>query len=95
MYAFTLVVGYLNTRLLPAELAPSLPKRLGMAWAAVLWGWFTVEQLSRVILARSGAPAEAIEQITMHPVRAALYGFWLISLAWFGLAVVRRGGRGA
>jgi hypothetical protein len=95
MYAFTLVIGYLNTRLLPAELGPSLPKRIGMAWAAVLWGWFTVEQLSRVILARSGAPTAAIEQITMHPVRLALYGFWLISLVWFGAAVVRRGGRGA
>ncbi|HEX6069965.1 MAG TPA: Nramp family divalent metal transporter [Longimicrobiaceae bacterium] len=95
MYAFTLVIGYLNTRLLPAELGPSLPKRIGMAWAAVLWGWFTVEQLSRVILARSGAPTEVIEQITMHPVRLALYGVWVISLVWFAVAVVRRGGRGA
>ena len=30
MYAFALVIGYLNSRLLPAELAPSLAKRIGM-----------------------------------------------------------------
>ncbi len=87
------MIGYLNTRYLPAELAPSLLKRLGMAWAVVLWGWFTVEQLSRLILSRTGAPVEVIEQIRMHPVRMALYAFWVLSLLWFLAAVVRRNGR--
>lgn len=93
MYAFTLVIGYLNTRLLPAELAPSLLKRLGMAWAVVLWGWFTVEQISRTILEGIGAPPEQIGQIAPHPVRLTLYGLWVLSLVWFVIAVVRRRGR--
>ena len=93
MYAFSLVIGYLNTHYLPAPIAPSLPKRLGMAWAVVLWGWFTVEQLSRLILSRTGASPEAIGQITMSPVRVALYGFWILTLLWFLVAVVRRKGR--
>jgi hypothetical protein len=93
MYAFALVIGFLNTRLLPAELAPSLPKRIGMGWAAILWGWFTVEQLSRVILDGIGAPPEIIGTIAMHPVRIALYGSWLVSLVWFSFAVIRRRGR--
>ena len=93
MYAFALVIGYLNTRLLPRELAPSLLKRLGMAWAGVLWGWFTVEQISRVVLARTGAPAATIETITFHPVRVTLYALWVLSLIWFVLAVVPRRGR--
>jgi hypothetical protein len=93
MYAFALVIGYLNTRLLPRELAPSLLKRLGMGWAAVLWGWFTVEQLSRVVLDRTGAPADAIGQVVAHPVRVVLYGLWIISLAWFAIAVIGKRGR--
>ena len=93
MYAFTLVIGYLNGRLLPGELAPSLPKRVGMAWAAVLWGWFTVEQISRVILDRMGASPEVIERIAPHPVRLTLYGLWVGSLVWFVLAVVLKRGR--
>lgn len=93
MYAFALVIGYLNTRLLPRELAPSMPKRIGMAWAAVLWGWFTVEQVSRVLLDRMGAPPEVIGEIAPHPVRLTLYALWAISLAWFVRAVVLRRGR--
>lgn len=93
MYAFALVIGYLNTRLLPRELAPSLTKRLGMAWAGILWGWFTVEQISRVVLARTGAPVTTIETITFHPVRVALYTFWALSLIWFVAAVVVQRGR--
>jgi hypothetical protein len=93
MYAFALVIGFLNTRLLPAELAPSLPKRIGMGWAAILWGWFTVEQLSRVILDGIGAPPEIIGTIAMHPVRIALYGSWIVSLVWFSYAVIRKRGR--
>ncbi|HEX6927130.1 MAG TPA: Nramp family divalent metal transporter [Longimicrobiaceae bacterium] len=93
MYAFALVIGYLNARFLPAELAPSLPKRIGMAWAGVLWGWFTVEQISRVVLARVGAPQPVIEEIIFHPVRIVLYGLWIVSLVWFVFAVVMRRGR--
>ena len=95
MYAFALVIGYLNTRMLPAALAPSFPKRLGMAWAVILWGWFTVEQISRVILARTGAEPAAIETIAFNPVRVILYGLWALSLIWFALAVVARRGREA
>ena len=95
MYAFALVVGYLNTRLLPAELAPSFLKKVGMGWAAILWGWFTMEQISRVILDRTGAPPEVIGQIVWHPVRIVLYALWVLSLVWFSVAVIAKRGRGA
>lgn len=95
MYAFALVIGYLNARMLPAALAPSLLKRLGMAWAVILWGWFTVEQISRVILTRTGAEPAVVETIVFTPVRVTLYGFWMLSLVWFVLSVVARRGRDA
>ncbi len=84
MYAFAIVVGTMNYRRLPPALAPSLWRRLGLIWAAALWGWFTAEQLSRSVLASIGAPAAVIESIAYHPARALLYGLWLASLAWFG-----------
>ena len=89
MYAFAIVVGYINVRRLPAELAMPMWKRIGMIWAAVLWGWFTAEQLSRVMLGLMGAPAELIGSITMHPVRIVMYGGWIISLLWFSWVMLR------
>ena len=66
-----------------------------MGWAAILWGWFTMEQISRVILDRTGAPPEVIGQIVWHPVRFVLYALWVLSLVWFSVAVIAKRGRGA
>ncbi|MGH7586107.1 MAG: Nramp family divalent metal transporter [Gemmatimonadales bacterium] len=89
MYLFTLVVGTMNVRRLPRELAPGPWVRAGLAWAGVLWGWFTAEQLSRTLLASVGAPREVIEAIAWHPVRAGCYALWLASLAWFVVQLFR------
>ncbi|MGH7664276.1 MAG: Nramp family divalent metal transporter [Gemmatimonadaceae bacterium] len=89
MYAFALVVGYMNIRRLPASLGMPAWKRWGMLWAAVLWGWFTAEQLSRVALAQSGAAVAAIERVAWHPLRVAFYAAWLGSIIWFGWIVLR------
>ncbi|HUF13724.1 MAG TPA: Nramp family divalent metal transporter, partial [Longimicrobiales bacterium] len=78
MYAFALVVGYVNVRRLPAALAPPTWKRIGMIWAAVLWGWFTAEQVSRTVLASTGASPAAVESIVLEPVRAIVYALWLV-----------------
>ena len=61
--------------------------RLGLLWAAILWGWFSVEQVSRVVLGQWGAPSGTIESITIDPVRVVFYGAWLISLVWFAWAL--------
>ena len=90
MYAFALVVGYVNVRRLPAALAPPTWKRVGMIWAAVLWGWFTAEQVSRTILAVTGASPAAVESIVLEPVRAIVYALWLVSLVWFATAILPR-----
>jgi hypothetical protein len=87
MYAFTLVIGYMNVRRLPAEIATPMSRRVGMVWAAVLWGWFTVEQISRVILAELGAAPEVLGSVTLHPVRVLLYGLLILSLLWFSWAL--------
>ena len=87
MYAFTLVIGYMNVRRLPAEIATPMSRRVGMVWAAVLWGWFTVEQVSRVILAELGAAPEVLGSVTLHPVRVLLYGLLILSLLWFSWAL--------
>jgi len=89
MYAFTLVVGWMNVRRLPPALSPPLWKRLGMVWAAVLWGWFTAEQISRTLLAAMGESGAAIESIAMHPVRAIAYALWAASLVWFAAGILR------
>jgi hypothetical protein len=90
MYLFTLVIGYMNVRRLPEELSMPLWKRLGMIWAVVLWGWFSVEDLSRrLIQLDAGVPAEVAGSIAMHPVRVALYAIWVLSLAWFAWMVLR------
>jgi len=83
MYAFALVVGYMNARRLPAPLRPPAWKRWGMVWAAILWGWFTAEQLVRVVLARTAADPALVDAIRAEPVRVVLYGLWLLSVAWF------------
>ncbi|MCZ6756413.1 MAG: Nramp family divalent metal transporter, partial [Gemmatimonadetes bacterium] len=83
MYCFAIVVGVMSARRLPRVMGPGLWNRLGLLWAAILWGWFSVEQVSRVILGQWGAPPGMIETITFHPVRVVFYGAWLISLAWF------------
>jgi len=83
MYLFALVVGTMNVRRLPATLRPSRARRAGMVWAAILWGWFTAEQLSRVTLGLLGAREADVLSITAHPARIALYGMWLLSLVWF------------
>ncbi|MGH7541208.1 MAG: Nramp family divalent metal transporter, partial [Gemmatimonadota bacterium] len=93
MYIITLVVGYMNARRLPAALGPPAWKRWGMVWAAALWGWFTAEQLSRAVMAGAGVAPALVESLAWHPVRAALYGLWIVSLAWFGVAILGSSGR--
>jgi hypothetical protein len=88
MYAYAIVIGVMNARRLPPSLGPSTWRRAGMVWAAALWGWFTAEQLSRTVLTGLGAPTGTIETIAFHPARAALYGFWLLTLAWFAWAIM-------
>jgi hypothetical protein len=92
MYAFTIVVGVMNVRRLPAALAPRAWQRAGLAWAAALWGWFTAEQMSRTVLGWIGAGQAIVESLTWHPVRVLLYLLWLGSLAWF-VAQLARGRR--
>ncbi len=89
MFAFTLVIGVMNVKRLPAELAPPMWKRWGMIWAAILWGWFTVEQLSRTAMSLAGVDRAAVETLTAHPIRIALYALWLMSVSWFALRLLR------
>ncbi len=91
MYAYAIVVGVMNVRRLPPALAPARWRRVGLVWAATLWGWFTAEQLSRTALGGIGAPQATVETIAFHPVRAAIYVFWLATLAWFAWAMLRPG----
>jgi len=90
MYFFALVVGIMSVRRLPRSMGPSRWNRLGLLWAAVLWGWFTAEQLSRMALAQTGADQAAIETIMFDPVRLVFYGAWVSSLLWYGWALFRR-----
>lgn len=90
MYCFAIVVGVMSARRLPRALGPGLWNRIGLLWAAVLWGWFSAEQVSRVILGQTGASQAAVESIGLDPVRAACYLAWVISLVWFGRALFGR-----
>ncbi len=54
-----------------------------MVLAAVLSGWFTAEQLARVVLARTPGDPALVEAILSEPVRTVLDGLWLLSVAWF------------
>lgn len=87
MYVFTLVIGYMNVRRLPPEIGTPPIRRIGMMWAALLWGWFTAEYLSRTILSQLGEPQEVVGSIALHPVRVVLYGGLIASLVWFGWAL--------
>jgi hypothetical protein len=95
MYVFALVIGYMNARRLPPEIATPVTRRVGMMWAALLWGWFTVEQISRAILAGMGAPADVVGSIVLHPVRVVLYAGFIASLIWFAWALFAVPPRGA
>ena len=90
MYLFTLVVGVMSVRRLPRSMGPGLGNRLGLLWAAVLWGWFTAEQISRIVLGQIGAGDAVIEHIAPHPVRMVSYGAWILSLLWFAWAMLGR-----
>lgn len=87
MYCFAMVVGVMSARRLPRVMGPGVWNRLGLLWAAILWGWFSVEQVSRVVLRQLGAQPGTIESITIDPVRVVFYGAWLISLVWFAWAL--------
>jgi hypothetical protein len=90
MYAFALVVGYMNVRRLPRLVTPSRWRVWGMVWAAILWGWFTAEQVSRTVLGGIGAPAAVVESVELHPVRAGCYALWILSVLWFAWQVLGR-----
>ena len=87
MYVFTLVIGYMNVRRLPPEIGTPPIRRIGMIWAALLWGWFTAEYLSRTILSQVGVPQDVVGSIALHPVRVVLYAGLIASLVWFGWAL--------
>lgn len=89
MYLFALVVGTITARRLPRVMGPGLWSRLGMIWAAILWGWFSAEQLSRTLLGKMGAAQPVIETISWHPARALFYAAWLASVLWFSWALLR------
>lgn len=72
MYVFTLVIGWMNARRLPAALATPAWIRWGLLWATVLWGWFTAEELSRIGLRAIGAPGAVAESISLHWLRVVL-----------------------
>lgn len=93
MYFFAMVVGFMNVRRLPEALRMPVWKRWGCVWAAVLWGWFTVEAVSRQRLTAMGAPTEMIETIQWHPVRVVLYGIWAASIVWFAWSILGPGVR--
>ena len=92
MYAFAAVVAVLNTRYLPVELRMPRWKLLGIYWAIVLWGWFTAETISRVVLGQVlGLSGVEVSSISWHPVRVVIYAPWLLSLSWI---VARTAGPG-
>jgi hypothetical protein len=83
MYCFALVVTVLNTRYLPPAVRMGRWKLIGMYWAIVLWGWFTAEQVSRVILQHGlGQSGDVVTTVAVHPVRLVVYGLWIGSLLW-------------
>jgi hypothetical protein len=87
MFVFALVIGAMNVRRLPRALRPGAGTRIMLVWAAVLWGWFTAEQLSRVVLGRMGAEVSVVTDLAWHPVRIVAYGVWAVLVAWFAMAV--------
>lgn len=93
MYAYTLVVGYMNSSMLPEALASPAWKRWGMLWAATLWGWFTTEVVARAVMGGVGVDAAVVESLAWHPIRLVCYALWIGSLLWFAVRVVPRKGR--
>ena len=89
MFGFTLVVGAMNVRRLPAPMRPGIGTRAMLVWAAVLWGWFTAEQFSRVVLGRMAVDAAVVTDLVWHPVRIVAYGVWAALVAWFAWQVWR------
>jgi hypothetical protein len=87
MFAFTLVVGHMNVRRLPKALRPGPGTRAALVWAAVLWGWFTAEQVSRVVLGLMGTDAAVVTAIVWEPVRVAAYAAWVGVVAWFAYSI--------
>jgi hypothetical protein len=83
MWCFTMVVAVLNTTKLPAGARMPAWKLIGMYWAVVLWGWFSVETLSRFVLSQlPGVGSEVVNTVAMHPVRIVFYAIWIASLIW-------------
>ncbi|HEU5049659.1 MAG TPA: Nramp family divalent metal transporter, partial [Gemmatimonadales bacterium] len=89
MFVFALVVGVMNVRRLPRAMRPGPITRAGLIWAAILWGWFTAEQLSRTILGATGASAGVVTEIAWHPVRIVVYGVWVGAVVWFAVSILR------
>jgi len=90
MFVYTLVVGSMNVRRLPAPLSASGLKRWGMVWAAVLWGWFTAEQVARATMGALSVDTAGVESLAWHPVRAVCYALWIGLTVWFAFEVVPR-----
>jgi hypothetical protein len=90
MFGFTLVVGAMNVRRLPSAMRPGIGTRIMLVWAAVLWGWFTAEQLSRVVLGRMQVDPAVVTDLVWHPVRIVAYGAWVLLVAWFAWVVAPR-----
>ncbi|WP_419940694.1 hypothetical protein [Candidatus Palauibacter sp.] len=91
MFLFTLVVGYMNVRRLPAQLGPPAWKRWSLLWAAVLWGWFTAEQLSRTAMSVAAVEPRFMESLALHPIRILFYALWLAALGWFAVRTLPGG----
>ncbi|HUP19930.1 MAG TPA: Nramp family divalent metal transporter [Gemmatimonadota bacterium] len=92
MYAFAVVVTLVNVRLLPPALRMPRWKLVSMYWAVVLWGWFTAETVSRVVMSQAlGLSGSTVSTVAFHPVRAAVYLAWLASLAWLVARTARPG----
>ena len=91
MFLFTLVVGYMNVRRLPAQLGPPAWKRWSLLWAAVLWGWFTAEQLSRTAMSVAAVDPRFMESLALHPIRILFYALWLAALGWFAVRTLPSG----
>lgn len=83
MYVFACVIAVLNTCYLPPPLRMSGPKLATMYASIVLWGWFTAEIITRVVLEHIfNETGDAATDITMDPVRLVCYGLAVASLAY-------------
>ncbi len=98
MYAFALVVGYADTRRLPAP--ASRRRGSGGGWCGRRSsGGGSPRSISRAWCSPALRPIPRWwRQIRPEPVRVVLYGLWLVSVAWFAWSTLgppaRRGGTG-